>query len=168
LSDRIKSLIIYAAKCATGSLAIFSIASLINFTDLSWCLISVILVLSPDAKDSVALAVTRIKANIVGAGVGVLCMLIYQPNMWMISLALVITLSLCYLFKLDAGIRSALAASIIIMLHQEGRHLWDAALERIVSVLAGCLLALIITFLFHFRMTSKVNSAASNKNQQEA
>ena len=168
MSERIKSLLVYSAKCATGSLVVFSIASLIHFTDIGWCLISVILVLSPDAKDSVSLAVTRIKANIVGAGVGVLCMLISQPNMWMISVALVITLSLCYLFKLDAGIRSALAATIIIMLHEEGRHLWDAAIERIISVLAGCLLALIITFLFHFKMTSKVTSAANNKNQQEA
>jgi uncharacterized membrane protein YgaE (UPF0421/DUF939 family) len=168
LPDRIKSLLVYAAKCATGSLAVFIIASFINFNDIGWCLISVILVLSPDAKDSVTLAITRIKANIIGAGVGVLFLLIYLPNMWVVSAALVVTLSLCYLFKLDAGIRSSLAATIIIMLHEEGKHLWDTALERIVAVLAGCILALIITFVFHFKVTSKVTPGGNNKNQQEA
>ncbi len=71
--------------------------------------------------------------------------------MWLVCLAVTIALCLCYLFKLDTGARSALAATIIIMLHPEGQHVWDTALERVIAVLAGCLLALIITFVFHFR-----------------
>lgn len=109
------------------------------------------LVLSADGKDSVSLALTRIKANIAGVSVGALFLLVASTNMWILSAALVTTLGLCYLFKLDAGIRSALAATIIIMLHQEGRHVWDTALERIIAVLAGCVIALIITFIFHFK-----------------
>ncbi len=151
MTERNKSLSIYAAKCITGTITVFILSSLLNYKDLAWALISVILVLSPDGKDSVSLAVTRIKANFVGAAVGIICLLIAPVNMWLMSLAVTIGLFLCYLFKLDTGARSALAATIIIMLHPEGQHVWDTALERVIAVLAGCLLALIITFIFHFR-----------------
>jgi uncharacterized membrane protein YgaE (UPF0421/DUF939 family) len=77
---------------------------------------------------------------------------------WNLSLALVATLSLCYLFRFDAGARSAMAATIIIMLHEEGRHFWDSALTRVVAVMAGCLLGLIITFLFHARIRKEKNT----------
>lgn len=141
---------IYAAKCVTGAVIVFVLSSLLHFKDIAWCLISVILVLSPDGKDTIRLAFTRIKANVVGAGVGLLCLLISPTNIWILSVALTVTLTLCYFFKLDAGARSALAATVIIMLHEEGRHVWDTALERVVAVLAGCALGLIITFVFHF------------------
>ncbi|MBS1627178.1 MAG: FUSC family protein [Bacteroidetes bacterium] len=167
MNERIQSLLIYAAKCATGSLAVFILAALFHYHDIAWSLISVMLVLSADGKDSMQLALTRIKANIIGAAVGVLCLVVVQPNMWFITLALCITLSLCYLFKLDAGIRSALAATIIILLHEEGKHLWDTALERIIAVLAGCVLGLIITFLFHFKTKIGIKKEI-NSNHQEA
>jgi len=166
MSDRIKSLLIYIAKCVTGALAVYFIASLFNYTDIGWALISVMLVLSPDGKESVPLAVTRIKANLVGAGVGTLCLLISHNNMWILCAALALTVAFCYLFKLDAGIRSALAATIIIMLHDEGKHLWDNAIERIIAVLAGCILGLMITFIFHFNL--KQEGKASSDNHQEA
>lgn len=166
MNDRLKNLLVYSAKCVTGCLSIFIIASLINYKDFGWALISVMLVLSADGKDSVPLAITRIKANVIGAAVGVLCLLISPTNMWILSIALVITLSLCYWLKLDAGIRSALAATIIIMLHQEGTHIWDTAAERISAVLAGCILGLLITFVFHFKNATK--KEMTNHSKQEA
>jgi uncharacterized membrane protein YgaE (UPF0421/DUF939 family) len=165
MNERIQSLLIYAAKCATGSLAVFALASVFQYKDIAWSLISVMLVLSADGKDSMQLALTRIKANIIGASVGVVCLLIMQPNMWLITVALIITLALCYLFKLDAGIRSALAATIIILLHEEGKHLWDTAIERIIAVLAGCVLGLIITFVFHFKTKTGIKKEVDNSQE---
>ena len=153
--NRINSIIIYSAKCICGALIVYALSSLINYKDISWCIISVILVLSPDGKDSVQLALTRIKANLVGAGVGVLCLLISATNVWILSIALSITITFCYLLKLDAGTRSALAATIIVMLHDEGKHIWDTAFERVSAVLIGCVLGLIITFVFHFKNKSE-------------
>lgn len=166
MNERVKGLLVYGSKCVTGCLAVFIIASFLHYTDIGWALISVMLVLSADGKDSVPLAITRIKANIIGASVGVLCLLISPTNMWIMSMGLFTTLSLCYLFKLDAGIRSALAATIIIMLHDEGRHIWDTAIERIIAVLTGCILALLITFIFHFKETSR--TLAIDNTQSEA
>lgn len=165
MNPRIKSLLVYAAKCVTGTLITFTLSSWLNYANMAWCLISVILVLSPDGKDSVSLAFTRIKANLVGAAVGILCFLISPSNMWTISLALTITLSFCYLLKLDAGARSAMAATIIILLHDEGKHLWDTALARVIAVLAGCFLGIAITFLFHFKKEDNMKAAAG---QEEA
>ncbi|MFT3681043.1 MAG: FUSC family protein [Ferruginibacter sp.] len=157
MNERVKSLLIYAAKCITATLLVFIIAHLLGYKDIAWSLISVLLVLSPEGTDAVTLAVTRIKANIVGASVGLLCLLFSSMNMWNLSLALMVTLSLCYLFKFDSGAKSALAATVIIMLHEEGRHLWDAAIERVIAVLAGCVLGLLITFIFHSRIWKDKN-----------
>jgi len=57
--------------------------------------------------------------------------------------------------KLENPTRSALAATIIVTLHESGKHIWDAAFERVVAVVAGCLLGLIITFIFHSRFTNR-------------
>jgi len=152
MTDRVKSWLIYAGKVAAGAISVFTLSSYFQYADVGWCLISVMLVLSPDGKDSLTLAVTRIKANLVGAGVGVGFLLIAVPNMWLIAASLVVTLGICYLLKLDAGIRSALAATIIIMMHETGKHFWDTAFQRIIAVLAGCVLGLIITFVFHFKI----------------
>ena len=161
MTDRIKSLLIYAAKCTTGTLVVFTVSSLLHYRDIAWCIISVMLVLSPDGRESVPLAITRIKANLVGACSGMLCLYIYPTNMWMICVGLTASLSFCYLFKLDTGIRSALAATIILMLHEEGKHVWDTAIERVIAVLSGCILGLIITFIFHLKSQYKEISKPS-------
>lgn len=52
-----------------------------------------------------------------------------------------------------------MAATIIILLHEEGRHVWDTALDRVVQVLSGCVLGLLITYVFHFKaLTNKGES----------
>lgn len=151
MGERTRSLLIYAGKCVTGTLIVFILSHILNYKDIGWCLISVILVLSPDGKESIPLAITRIKANTVGASVGMICLWISPTNMWILSVAVFITLAACYILKLDAAARSALAATIIIMLHEEGKHVWDTAIERLIAVLAGCIIALIVTFIFHFK-----------------
>lgn len=163
MNERVLGFLIYAAKCVSGVLIVSTLSWLLNYTEFAWCLISVILVLSPDGKDSVSLAFNRIKANLVGAGVGLLCLLFFTSNMWSISLAVSTALAICYLFKIDSAARSALAAVIIIMIHEAGKHVWDTAFERVIGVLSGCILGLIITFIFHFKFSSNLS-----KNNDEA
>ena len=152
-------------KCIAGALLVFLIAHLLHYADYIWCLISVMLVLSPDGTDAVSLAMSRIKANLVGAGAGLLMLVVHAPTVVMVSGGIAITVAVCTLLKLEASTRSALAATIIVTLHEAGRHVWDTALERIVAVLAGCLLGLVVTFIFHSRFTSRPAEAHA---QQEA
>jgi|JI10StandDraft_1071094.scaffolds.fasta_scaffold47982_7 uncharacterized membrane protein YgaE (UPF0421/DUF939 family) len=154
LSVRNKTLAIYAAKCVTGIFLCFPIFIFLNqWVDYTWSLISVMLVLSPEGKDALALALTRIKANFVGAGTGLLILLLQIPSPWNLAAGAIISLFICDRLKLNAGARSTLAAMIIILLHQEGTfagpHPWDSALSRIIAVVSGCLLGLLITYVFH-------------------
>jgi len=150
----IKRLLIYMAKCVAGTLLVFLLAWLLNYKDYIWCLISVMLVLSPEGSDAVPLAMSRIKANLVGAFAGLLLLIVHPPMIIMVGGAVAVTVVLCTLLQLEASARSALAATIIVTLHEAGRHIWDTALERIIAVLAGCLLGLLVTFIFHSRFTS--------------
>lgn len=52
------------------------------------------------------------------------------------------------------------------MLHEEGKHVRDTAIERIIAVLAGCVLALLITYIFLFK--SKTSAKPAENNSQEA
>lgn len=62
------------------------------------------------------------------------------------------TVVLCHLFNVMSGSRPALAAAIIIILHDhQGVPMWDTALLRMLAVVAGCIAGLGITALFHSR-----------------
>lgn len=174
LSARNKTLAIYAAKCVTGILLCFPIYMFLReWVDYTWSLISVILVLSPEGKDAVDLALTRIKANFIGAGTGILILLLQIPSPWNLAAGAMISLFICDRFKLNAGARSTLAALIIILLHQEGSngeaHLWDSALSRIIAVVSGCLLGLLITYVFHsiFKLNTPVSASEAPKKERE-
>jgi uncharacterized membrane protein YgaE (UPF0421/DUF939 family) len=153
--QRIKRVLIYTAKCVTGVLFVLGLSWALDYQDIIWVLISVMLVLSPDGSDAVTLAVTRIKANIIGGIAGFLLILIHPNMILMMCTAVFITVVLCNLLNLEAATRTALAAAIIVMTHEAGAHVWDTAVARVISVLAGCLLGLLITFLFHNRYTKQ-------------
>ena len=146
-----KNTLIYIAKCVTGTSLIFLLSYLFRYTAISWCLISLLLVLSPDNKEAMKLAMNRIKANLVGVSVAGVSLLFASNSVFLMCGALTVTIILCYLFNLITPMRSALAATVIILLHEGGKHVWVAPLERVLQVLTGCLLALVITYVFHVR-----------------
>ncbi|GAA0563002.1 FUSC family protein [Chitinophaga japonensis] len=158
----VKRLLVYMGKCVVGALLVFLLSWWLHYGDYIWCLISVMLVLSPDGTDAVSLAMSRIKANLVGAGAGLLMLLVHPVPVVMVAGGIGITVAVCTLLKLEPSTRTALAATIIVTLHEAGRHVWDTALERILSVLAGCLLGLLITFIFHSRFTNRPAEAPAH------
>ena len=147
-----KRLITYVIKCVAGVLIAFLLAQLLHYSDYIWCLISIMLVLSPDGSDAPTLAVNRMKANLIGAGAGLVMLLINPATIIMVAGSVVITIIVCFYTKLENSTRTALAASIIVTLHESGKHIWNVALERIIAVIAGCILGIIITYVFHSRL----------------
>src|SRR5690349_11317081 len=114
---RYKTLIIYIAKCVIGIILCFYASFILKeWVDYTWCLISVVLVLSPEGKDALELAMTRIKANMVGASTGILILLSHLPTPFDIALGAAVALFICDRLKLNTGARSTLAAVIIILL----------------------------------------------------
>lgn len=168
--SRNKMLFVYAGKCVMGVL-LCSLLSIFfsEWIDYPWSLISVVLVLSPEGKDAVELALTRIKANLVGAGVGVLMLLSQLPWPWNLALGVALALFVCDRLKLNAAARSTLAAVIIILLHPESARLWSSAVNRVGAVITGCIIGLLITFVFHAFVkieTPALNSEAVKKERE--
>lgn len=163
-------MLVYIAKCVTGVL-LCSLLSLFfsEWIDYPWSLISVVLVLSPEGKDAVELALTRIKANLVGASVGVLMLLSQLPWPWNIAVGAAVALFICDRLKLNTAARSTLAAVIIILLHPESGRLWSSAVNRVGAVVTGCVIGLMITYVFHSLVkieTPALNSEAVKKERE--
>jgi len=120
-------------------------------------MISVVLVIAPNSKDSNRLAFDRIKANILGSSVGLSLFLIRIPNLFLICIGVMLTIVIGVFLKLHAALRPALAALVIIMIHEEGQNsTWRIALERMGCVIIGCIIGLLITLAFNsFRITKK-------------
>ncbi len=147
-----EALVLYAAKCCVGAVLVHAVSFASGYINAFWCLISLVLVLTPDSKEAVPLAISRMKANLCGVAAALAGLSFGATNLATLCLALAITALLCHLWKAMEGSRTAMAAAIIIMWHEPGRHLWDAATERLVAVFLGCALRLAITLVFHRRL----------------
>ena len=155
MNDTQKNLLLYMTKCIVAAGLIFYFSYVFHYSDIIWCLISAMLVLSPNAKEALPLALTRIAANFVGSAAILLCLLLVGglPHIVTISLAYCLAISACYLFNLMTASRSALAAATIIMFAPaSAAHIWDKPLERVVSVAVGCVVGLIVTLIIHRRI----------------
>ncbi len=150
-----RDLLLYIAKCGVGTVFMFAVGDLVPLLDISWILISMLLVLSPDGKEALPLTVVRVKSNLV-ASVATIGFLLTVSNLTLaVCLAMLVTIGVCYFFNLMAGSRAGLAAVIIIALHPQGAHLWSTAAIRAASVIAGCGLGLLLTFLVHRELLLK-------------
>lgn len=140
--------LLYILKCLIGTIIGFYLYRLYP-TIGAWCLISIILVLAPDRNDAMNLASTRIKANLVGAAIGLTLFYIHPINLLMICIGVAVTVVACELLKLQAATRSAAVALLIITMHEPGQYFWDIALERAAGVVGGCVVGMLITYIFH-------------------
>ncbi|MTG97117.1 MULTISPECIES: FUSC family protein [Myroides] len=139
---------IYTIRCTIG-LAI-GYALLLQFPDyqLIWTIISIMLVISPEGKNSKKLSVERFKSNLVGSIAGLICLEI-QPNVnfYVCLLGVFITILTCYFFNILNMARVALVALLIILIQP---HTTEMGVEitpviRTLSVTIGCLIGLLIT-----------------------
>ncbi|RYE09692.1 MAG: FUSC family protein [Sphingobacteriaceae bacterium] len=142
--------LLYVAKCLIGAIIGFIIYRAYPEGG-AWSMVSILLVLSPEGKDAITLAEVRIKANLVGAGTGLLLFFIHPPALIMVCLGVIMVLVICELLKLQVATRSALASVVIICIHESGRYFYQVALERAAGVIGGCLIALLITYLVHYK-----------------
>lgn len=140
----------YVLKCLIGATIGFFIYRAFPEGG-AWTLVSILLVLSPEGKEAINLAEVRIKANLVGAGTGLLLFFLHPPAYIMICVGVVIVLVVCELLKLQVATRSALASVVIISIHEQGHYFWQVAIERAAGVVGGCLIALLITYIVHYK-----------------
>ncbi len=109
---------------------------------------SVLLVLAPDFRDSVRLSFDRIKANMIGASLGLAAYLVWPPNQLSLGVSILGTILVCTFFKLSGATRTALAAVVIVLIQEKERDNWDLGLQRMAAVVVGSLVGMALTILF--------------------
>ena len=159
-----QGIVIYILECILGLCICYTLYKCFPQHQFYWSMISVVLVIAPDGKGSNSLAFDRIKANVLGSSVGLLLFLIRIPNLFLICIGVALTIAIGTLLKLNAALRSALSALVIVMIHEEGQNsTWHIALERMGCVIIGCITGLLITLTFNSfsarkRQTTKTNN----------
>ena len=112
-----------------------------------WMLLSILLSITHDNNSKVAY--DRMKGNILGSAVGLLAFFLHNPpNLLTICIGVAITIAVCFRLKLIGVSRTALVAFIIVMLYEEANSSWQWAAYRMATVVAGCLIGLVINYSF--------------------
>jgi uncharacterized membrane protein YccC len=93
-------------------------------------------------------AYDRITANLIGCAVGLALFPIPLPVWLELCLGIVLTIVIGSALKKTEALRSTLAAVVIVLLNERENRQWYLPLERVVCVVAGCVVALLVTLLF--------------------
>ncbi|MHC1749429.1 MAG: aromatic acid exporter family protein [Cellulosilyticaceae bacterium] len=140
--------LIYLIKCLIGVSICYLFYRWFPEYRLYWSMVSVLLVISEDDMECKRLPISRMKANIIGSFVGLGLFLIHPLNLITTCVGVTVTIFICYILKLGAATRTALAALIIVMVQEASDATGFTAFERVGSVILGCTVAIIITFIF--------------------
>lgn len=138
----------YIVKCLIGSSICYALYRLFPEHQFQWSIISLLLVIAPEEKDSFRLSLDRMKANIIGAVVGLAAILLCGMNVAVLLISVLVTIIFCTYIKLGNASRSALAALIIVLTDEEHMAGGISAYERMFCVVAGCIIAIVITYIF--------------------
>ena len=111
-----------------------------------WSPVSVVLATSVDNSSNQAY--DRIKANVLGCLVGISLNPVDLPELLVLCLGAVIIVFLAIGLRITGTVRSALAAFIIVTIQVGQTKHWVIALERVLCVVTGCLVALLLTLIF--------------------
>jgi len=153
VTERPRSLLVYALKCVSAAGIVFLLAAAFGQAQVTWCLVSVVLVLSPDSRETVPLTLSRVGANLVGGACSLVGLIFGLPDALAVCLTYVLAIGVCAAVGLTASSRVALAAVTILMLqHRVDVPLRQSVLERVVAVVVGCAVALLVTVAFDRRL----------------
>lgn len=136
-------IVIYIFRCTVGFSIGFSLMKQFPQFDLFWALLSIMLVISPEGKDSPRLTTERVKANLIGAFSGFLVVFLPFSIFLKTLTGIVVAAILCNIFKLLNVSRTAIVAIIIILIERPNDGL-TASIERFLSVLVGCVTGLLV------------------------
>ncbi|WHF52768.1 FUSC family protein [Chryseobacterium gotjawalense] len=140
-------LVIYIFRCLIGFLIGYQLYLQFPKFEAYWTLLSIILVISPEAKDAKRLSVERFKSNLIGSIVGLVCFFIYEPNIYLMLTGIALTVLVCYFFQLMNVARTAMVAFVIVTIQEQAQLSSWAAVYRFISVTLGCLIGLSVTVL---------------------
>ncbi len=137
---------LYILKCVVGALICYWLYVAFPQYPLFWSLVSVVLVISPE--NDKRLAYIRMEGNFLGSFIGLVVFFIPLPMAVILCLGISLTIITGLLLKLLASLRTAVAATVIVLFQEKSEHSWEVALQRVACVVVGCIIGFIITVAF--------------------
>ena len=141
----------YAVRICIGTTAVWLLLRSVGDADAIWAVISVIVATEPQMQTAVFAFMSRIVNTVIGCTIGLTFLLVAGPEVWVLPLALTVTVLVCtYLVKLSSSWRLAPATAAIIIasgvVEQSRISGAEVALHRAGEVLLGCAVAFLITW----------------------
>ena len=137
----------YLLKCLTGVSICYGLYVAFPRYPFYWSIISVVLAFSPDNTNR--MAYDRMKANLLGCGVGLGLYFLHLPDLLALVIGITLVISIGMAAKMPSTIRSALAALIIVIINERKQGEWNVPIQRVICVVVGCLIALLLTLVFN-------------------
>ena len=141
-----RRLLIHAAKTALAAALCWWIAMRFGLPDGYWGAISAIIVLQSNFGATISASRDRILGTVIGALFGFTCTL-FGTLPWNYIVAVLAAVIVCGLLGLRSSSRLAgVTITIVMLVHGGGSH-WTVALDRVVEVFLGILVAIAVTTL---------------------
>jgi uncharacterized membrane protein YgaE (UPF0421/DUF939 family) len=134
---------LYAAQATVCVVLLEQIYVTTTFKGVNWAIIASILALQPGYQQSFATSIVRILANTVGASVALVIGRSFGTSELNIIIAIVIVVVTCEMLRLEAALRTACVA-VIIVLTVDPTHVTSTGEERFSATIAGCAAALVV------------------------
>jgi uncharacterized membrane protein YccC len=141
-----RRLLIHAAKTALAAALCWWIAMLFGLHDGYWGAISAIIVLQSNFGATISASRDRILGTLIGALLGFSCTQ-FGALPWNYILAVLAAVIICGLLGLRSSSRLAGVTISIVMLVRRGESHWTIALDRVMEVFLGIVVAVIISTL---------------------
>ncbi|HTN70898.1 MAG TPA: aromatic acid exporter family protein [Methylomirabilota bacterium] len=111
-----------------------------------YALIAAVIVTDLSHDRTSTLGSQRVVATVVGSACGASLRSMFQPNAWLIGLAIFVAMLICYISRVQEGAKVAgYICGIIIVAH--GTNPWSYALLRLKETVLGIAVAWLVSFL---------------------
>ncbi|PVY37346.1 FUSC family protein [Pontibacter virosus] len=132
--------VLYIIRCIIGFLIGYTLYLAFPQVEFFWTMLSILLVLSPEIRDSSMLTVERIKSNLIGSSVGLLCVWLPVPQVLMMVIGIAVSILVCHFFNLMDVARTAVVALVIVVTYEKEVITNLAGVERFLCVTLGCVI----------------------------
>ena len=143
----------YAVRICIGTTAVWLLLRSLGDADADaiWAVISVIVATEPQMQTAVFAFMSRIVNTVIGCTIGLTFLLVAGPEVWVLPLALTVTVLVCtYLVRLSSSWRLAPATAAIVIasgvVEQSRISGAEVALHRAGEVVLGCAVAFLVTW----------------------
>src|SRR5215813_9209877 len=145
----------YAVRICIGRTVVWLLLRSLSDADADadaiWAVISVIVATEPQMQTAVFAFMSRIVNTVIGCTIGLTFLLVAGPEVWVLTLALTVTVLVCtYLVRLSSSWRLAPATAALVIasgvVEQSRISGAEVALHRAGEVVLGCAVAFLVTW----------------------